>query len=458
MKTIRTIKIPYSCSNTRYWAEYAQLNQEQANITRFAFNRFQEGLKEKEIRLLLKNLNHITQDTWFQQSAIRAAGALWESCTKRNQSTVVFGKNAFQLYKENKISKQELKEARTFGISSIGEAPQKGNRKFSFPSLKEVQFKPQKGTKFLLEINPSKNQKQYIQAIMDLSKNKVAPISVKLTKTHLHLSFDVSLMRDTSYRPREGRIMGVDMNPNRFAFCIKDQNKIHKAESFDLMPLRMHTKKGYASNSNEKKYLTNKKRHEVLELAHYFIKQAKALHVEAIAIENLKGMRAASGSKHFNRSVNLDFKRRLFRDALEKLCAINNIRFVEILPQYTSFMGCVVYGSVLPDPLSAAAQVADAGLHTLSQIKTGTKCIKWVAWFNALKIDSSLYEKSTYLNQWKKEDLCFDSVRELYNSVKQLFGSKGNMQSSYHAFPSSCALRSRKYKSDKSQVQRIYIL
>src|SRR5574343_1637635 len=417
MKTIRTIKIPYSCSDLKYWAEYAQINSEQANIIRFAFNRFNEGLKEKEIRALLKNLNHIPQDTWFQQSAIRAAGALWESTSKRNQntkSTVIFGKNAFKQYKENKITKEELKEARTFGISSIGEAPQKGNRKFSFPSLQQVVFKPQKGTKFLLRINTSKNQKQYIQAIMALSKNKTAPISVRLTKTHLHLSFDVSLMRDTKYLAKANRIMGVDMNPNRFAFCIKDQNKVHKAESFDLMPLRIYTKKGFASSSNEKKYLTNKKKHEVLELAHYFIKQAKAMHCEAIAIENLSGMRAASGSKHFNRSVNNDFRRKLFRDAIEKLCAINNIKFIEILPQYTSFMGCVLYSQVLPDPLSAAACVADAGLHTLSQIQTGTK---WSAWFNALKIDPSLYEKSKYLNQWKKEDLCFESVKELYNSV-----------------------------------------
>jgi transposase len=452
---IRTIKIPYSCSNSKYWAEYAQLNQEQANIIRFAFNRFQAGLKEKEIRLLLKNLKHITLDTWFQQSAIRAAGALWESTTKRNQSTVVFGKNAFQLYKENKITKQELKEARTFGISSIGEAPQKGNRKFSFVSLNEVQFKIRKGEAFSLEINPSKNQKLYLKAIMDLSKSRTAPISVRLTKTHLHLAFDVSLMRDTKYQAKTNRLMGVDMNPNRFAFCIKNRDNILKSESFDLMPLRIHTKKGYASNSNEKKYLNNKKRHEVLELAHYFIKQAKSLHCEAIALENLSGMRAAQGSKHFNRAVNNDFRRKLFRDVIEKLCAINNIRFIEILPQYTSFMGCVVYGSVLPDPLSAAACICDAGLHTLSQINKGAK---WVAWFNALKIDSSLYEKSTYLNQWKKEDLCFESIKELYNSVKQLFGSNESMTSSYHAFSSSCALRAGKFKSDKSQVQRIYVI
>ena len=453
--TIRAIKIPYSCSDERFWAEYAQINREQANITRFSFNRFQEGLKEKDIRVLLKSLNNITQDTWFQQSAIRAASAMYESCVKRKQTKIVFSKNSFIDYKDSKITKQELKEARTFGICSIGDMQNKGNRKFKFTSQSEIVFKPQKGISFSLNIKPSKNQKQYIQAIIDLSNAKEAPITVRLTKTYLHLSFDVQLMQDKTYKPKANRIMGVDMNPNRFAFCIKDTTKVLKSESFDLMDLRLHTRRGFSSSSNEKKYLTNKKRHEVIELAHYFIKQAKALHVEAIALEKLTGMKSQGNNKHFNRSVNNDFKRKLFRDTIEKLCAIHNIKFIEILPQYTSFMGCVLYGLVLPDPISAAACVADAGIHSLQQLNQGTK---WTAWFNALKIDSSLYNKSTYLNQWKKEDLCFGSVKELYNSVKKLFGSTESMSSSYHAFLGTYALRRSPYKTEKSSVKRIYIL
>ena len=450
MQTIRTIKIPYSCSDLTFWAEYAQIERQQANIIRFAFNRFQEGLKEKDIRGLLKSLNNITQDTWFQQSAIRSAQALFDSCTKRKQLKVVFGKSAFTDYHKGKITKEELKNKRVFGISSIGEAPQKGNRKFSFVSLCEIIFKPRKGCAFSLNINPSKNQKQYIQAIIREAQAKQEPISVKLTRTHLHLSFDVSCLQDRSYKPKANRIMGIDMNPNRFAFCVKDSDKILKSEYFDLMDMRLHTLRGFASGSNEKKYLQNKKTHEVIELAHYFVKQAKALHVEAIAIENLSGMRAASGSKHFNRAVNNDFKRALFKEQIQKLCALSGIKFIEILPQYTSFMGCVLYGSELPDPISAAACVADAGLIA---VQKGTK---YVAWFKELKIDASLYQKSKYLNQWKKEDLCFASIKELCESVKALFGS-GGMSSSYHTFPCASALRAQAHKSDKSKIKRIYV-
>ena len=450
--TIRTIKIPYSCSDLNYWAEYAQLNREQANITRFAFNRFKEGLKEKDIRLLLKSLNNITQDTWFQQSAIRAASDLYDACVKRKQTKVQFGKNSFSDYKNNKITKKDLQEVRTFGISSIGEAPQKGNRKFNFVSLTEIQFKPQVKTKYKLSINPSKNQKQYIKAIIDLSNAKAAPITVRLTKTHLHLSFDVQSMQDKNYKPKANRVMGIDMNPNRFAYVIKDQNRLLKSESFDLMELRLHTRKGFSSDSKEKKYLNNKKRHEIIELAHEFIKQAKTLHCECIALENLNGMKSQGKNKHFNRSVNNDFKRKLFRDTIEKLCAIHNLKLIEVLSPYTSFMGCVLYGDILPDPSSAAACIADAGLIHLQK---GTK---YLAWFKHLVIDPSLYNKSKYLHQWKKEDLCFGSVKELYESVKMLFGSNESMSLSYHAFLGSyCSIRTT-FKTEKSSVERINII
>ena len=453
--TIRTIKIPYSCSNPDFRAEYAQIAREQANVIRFAFNRFADSLKEKEIRVLLKSLNNIPQDTWFQQSAIRAAAGIYETCAKRNQTQVCFGKKAFQQYNKKQINKTQLREARTFGISSIGEAPQKGNRKFSFVSIEEIIFKPQAKTKYKLVIKPSKNQKPYVKAIIDLSNQKEAPITVKLTKTHLCLTFDVSLMQDHTYKPKTNRVMGVDMNPNRTAFCIKDKNKILKAESFDFMELRLFSRKGFSSSSDEKKYLQNKKTHEVIELAHYLVQQAKATHCEAIAFEKLSNMRSQSANKHFNRSVNNDFKRNLLKETTEKLCAIHGIRFLEILPQYTSFMGCVLYGDILPDPLSAAACIADAGLHNLEQIKTGTK---WTAWFNAPIIDLSLYQKSKYLQQWKHEDLCFKSIKELYNSVKKLFGSTESMTTSYYAFIASSALRRQRHKSDKSSIQRIYIL
>ena len=120
-------------------------------------------------------------------------------------------------------------------------------------------------------------------------------------------------------------------------------------------------------------------------------------------------------------------------------------------------MGTVLYGEHLPDPLSAAACVAGAGIiHLINQVQD-TKH-KYLKWFNNSSIDASLYNKSKYLNQRKKEDLCFGSVKELYNSVKKLFGSSESMSSSYHAFLGTYALRATDFKSEKSSVKRIYVI
>ena len=465
--TIRTFKIPYKCSDNNFGALYAQISKEQSNTQRIAYNRFVDSAKELTIRALFRNgtYNNISTDTWFQQSAIKQAQNLYKAQLAKQKDLnlkklpkVQFARSAFLDYQKGKISKQELKEQRNFGIYSEGEASKKGNRKFRFVSCSEVLFNPNRNTNFKLHIKPSKNQIKYIQACIDASNQKQGTagtaVSVCLSKKYIFISFDVSFIKDQNYKPKANRVMGIDMNPNRFAFCIKDQNKILKSESFDLMSLRLHAKKGFSSSSKEKKYLHNKKRHEVIELAHHFVKQAKALHCEAISIENLDGMRSATGSKHFNRSVNNDFKRRLYRDVIEKLCTESGIKFLEINSMYTSFMGCVLYGDILPDPISAAACIADAGLiHLQNQVLQH----KYFKWFNNSQIDASLYNKSKYLQSWNSVYLSFASIPELYKSVKSLV-PQGSMYLSYHAFLSSCALMHTKFKSEKSSVQRIYVI
>ena len=469
--TIRTFKIPYKCSDINFGALYAQISKEQSNTQRIAYNRFVDGAKESTIRALFRNgtYNNISSDTWFQQSAIKQAQNLYKAQLKKQEKInlkklprVLFARSAFLNYLKGKINKQELKEARNFGIYSEGEAYAKGNRKFSFASLRSVIFKPQRGVAFSLDIKPSKNQIKYIQACCFVSKQKIddpincTAISVRLSKEYIFISFDISFISNKSYKPKANRVMGIDMNPNRYAFCIKDQNKILKSESFDLMSLRLHAKKGFSSSSKEKKYLTNKKKHEIIELAHYFVKQAKALHCESISIENLNGISSQGNNKHFNRAVNNDFKRRLFRDVLEKLCTESGIKFIEINSMYTSFMGCVLYGDILPDPISAAACVADAGIiHLQNQVLTHKH--KYFKWFDNLQIDASLFNKSKYLQSWNSVCLSFASIPELYKSVKSLVPKEG-MYSSYHAFLGTYALRRTPFKSEKSSVQRIYVI
>ena len=142
-------------------------------------------------------------------------------------------------------------------------------------------------------------------------------------------------------------------------------------------------------------------------------------------------MIARTKNRHFNRAVNNDFKKKLFKQVLQKLCAERNIKFIEVVASYTSFFGCVKYNQVLGYPCSAAACVADAGIIELERVANGEKK---VAWFKQVKIDKSLYIGNTYLNRWNEIDLNFTSIVDLYKSIKALVSKvpKGSMYSSYH--------------------------
>lgn len=456
---IRTLKVPYICLNADFVDAYNQLEREQANVIRLAFNRASEGSKEKEIRSLCKTYNNIPKDSWFIQSGIKSGVGSFKSAEARGNEHVCFGRNAFLEFQKGKITKEELKESRRFGIYSIGENIQKGNRKFNFISNNLIQFKPQKGACYDLELKAFKNHKKILTDVFFLANQKELPITIKMTKKHLMFSFDFSYLSTKNYIPKKDRVLGLDTNPNRVGYVIKDSNKIFKSESLDLFDLRLFSRRGKASSSDEKKYRTNKKKHEITQIAHYLVNQAQAMHCEAISVEKLTNSNVNTGNRHLNRSINNDSNKSLLFGVLEKLCALKGIKFIEILSPYTSFFGGAKYGDLLPDPLCAAAVVADAGIIETKRSRTGTKRI---AWFNTITGTQlkSIYGSSSYLSQWKQTDLNFTSMKALYNSVKLLV-PEGKMYLSYHLplDPKDPKVQNLRFCTKQSQVQKyLYIL
>jgi IS605 OrfB family transposase len=390
-------------------------------------------------------------DAHFINSAVKRAEGIYKSAETRGQDKITFGQKAFDRYHAKEITKDQLKKERAFAIYSIGEANQKGNRKYNFLSYDTFVFKPDNDHHFGFRLYPtSKNRIKYLKAIHQLANNKLAPITVTIDKKFIYFTFDIAAIQDVA-RPniQNSRILGVDMNPNNFGYVIKDQSVIYQAEKLDFMDLRLYTLKGFASDSDEKKNLTNKKNYEVIQAAYYVVEQAIQFHCEAISLEQLDGMKGKTKNKHFNRAVNNDFKRTLFKSIIQKLCAERNIKFIEIMPAYTSFWGHVKYHHKLDDPCSAAACIADAGMIGLDQLKKGEKR---QCWFKQVMINRLLYVKNSYLNRWNETDLNFDSIEDLHKSIKKLL-AKGSMYASYHVSSRSC--KHIWFKSRGSSVKRL---
>ena len=88
-------------------------------MRRFAFNRFQDGVKQREIYQLIND--KFECNCHLKNSALRSANGLF--ALNKNKK-VHFGK--FLRFQRGLISKDELKDSRNTGIISEGEMNQKG--------------------------------------------------------------------------------------------------------------------------------------------------------------------------------------------------------------------------------------------------------------------------------------------------------------------------------------------
>ena len=120
MKTIK-LKIKNEINITKELKEFN-------SIVRYSFNRFQEGLNEKEIRSKTNKL--FKNNSWFNQCAIKVGQQLFK---KHKDKKIVFGgKRLLINYLKNLITKEEYSKAKLLPLNIQGEACKKGNRLFNF--------------------------------------------------------------------------------------------------------------------------------------------------------------------------------------------------------------------------------------------------------------------------------------------------------------------------------------
>jgi hypothetical protein len=141
------------------------------DIVRFSFNRFQDGLKEIEVRAKCRELFK-DQNSWFIQCGIKIGSELFN---KHKDSKIIFGgKNNLKRYLKKLISKDEFKQNRLMPISIQGEKLHRGNRLFNFDlENNTICFKPNNKTKIELKfIELHKNYKKELILLQELIDKK----------------------------------------------------------------------------------------------------------------------------------------------------------------------------------------------------------------------------------------------------------------------------------------------
>ena len=145
----------------------------------------------------------------------------------------------------------------------------------------------------------------------------------------------------------------------------KQRKELSKEERLEL------TSKANIKNA----YFNNKRNHEIIEVAKDICNIAKSCQCEMIVVEdlNIKNQDRGKGKK-LNRLCNSFFIRNTFINNLNKRCNITGIKFLKVIPAYSSFIGNFLYrGLNLPDPILASIELGRKGYEFNAQYIENTK-------------------------------------------------------------------------------------
>ena len=372
-----TLKLKYETTSNNL--SLIQEYQRQYNIClRFMYNRFKdnENVSKKSIEQI--NVNNIQLiDCYFKRCAVNNAYDLHkkDGKTKNNKPIIFGGKLNFLKRCKLKISKEEYNKNRLLPLYSMGEANQKGNRKFQIIDENIVVFKPNKKTHCLLNlIGIGNNRIKYIKRLLELQENKKIPISYKLDTNYIYISFDEQQLFDNIYVNNyiKNRTMAIDLNPNYIGWSIVDwksssEYEVIKTGIYSIKKINdidfSLKGKGYSSESKERKYISNKREYETLQISKALVNIAKHYRCEVFSVEELSIWSKDSGKgKRYNKLVNNSWNRNRIINNIRKRCGFIGIQFIEVKANYSSFIGNVLFREEKqPDMVLSSIEIGRRG-------------------------------------------------------------------------------------------------
>ena len=412
-----TLKIKYIVENNSDNQLISDYQRQYNNLLHLFYNRLREGLSETKCKHLEFN-NLDLMKSWFRQSCVKDASFLL-----KKEGTVLFGgKYLFEQRFRHNISKEEFKEHRLVPLCSIGEGRCNGNRLFRLSEdCYSIVFSPTVKNRIQLKLVGVGNRIKVLQKVYIHQQLKDTPITYKLDKKFVYISFDESILQEKSVNSIQNRIFSIDMNPNYVGWSVvdwksSDEFKIVNSGVVSLKNINdveYNIKKlKLSSASKERKHLNNKRKYETLEISKFLVNVAKHYQCECFVIEgvSIKSKDNKQG-KNFNRLVNNNWNRNKFVDNLKKRCNIYGMKLVEIEPQYSSIVGNLVYRNLkLPDMVLSSIEISrrcyEFNLQYIKKIKAKTKNIIFPIMSKLLidKVKHSLEEVKCFIDfeNWKQ--------------------------------------------------------
>ena len=400
------------------------------NIVKCTYNYLLKHPKAStvEISKYQNSLNNIFLDTHFKGSAIYEAKGL---TNKNGENKVIFGgKKLFLQRCENKITKEEFYKQRQIPIYRIGQSNAKGNSKFSIITEEYILFKSTRNEHILLTLESvGKNYQKRLLELSELANQNKIAIDFKLDTEYVYISFDLNKLKSERIISDKikDRYFAIDLNPNYIGYTIIDwidgQNyKIVDKGCFSLKKLNDYDDslngKGFSSESKERKYISNKRKYETMNISHKLVNIAEHYKCEYFILEDLtiKPKDNKKGKK-FNKKCNNQWDRNLIVNQIKKVCKLDKIKVLEVVPNYSSFIGNLVYRKEkLFDPVLSSIEISRRGYEFVHQYILKDKEIEKNIIFGNFEKDKEVYRKSL---EELGVNFPFETFQELYSQIKE---------------------------------------
>ncbi len=406
-----TIKIPYT-ANERFYEKLKELRREYSLIVRYAFNRYQEKMKQINIRHSLKELRGIENaNSWLQQCAIMEANQLH---SRFKEKKIVFGgKKNFIERMKGKMTKEELKEKRLLPLNIQGEANYHGNRMCNLHLLNDsmIEFKVNRKEHYFLKLpNLRNNYKKVLEKLEMLNENDGYTYSVRLTEKELYISFE-EFKDGENLNLKNERYLGIDLNPDNIGVSILEDGNIIHTQEYSLQPIfDKILNSDLSSNSSKMKYFQDKLQFETIQISKSISILAKHFQCKNVFIEDLKFKMKLSLNQKYNHLGNRKnrnlWKRELFVSNLNKRLNIFQINLHSVNPAYSSFIGNLQYD--FTDSVNASIEIARRGYE-------------WKVKKNKNGFYPVFSPKSSIQHQWKEMGIEWvEDWKKLFTLVKNL--------------------------------------
>ena len=418
--SIRTIKLPIQINDSDK-EEIKKLILNYNSVLRFTYNRYQDNSKysTKEITELQHKMNNVHIDSHFLNSARYVAKSMLD------KPKIIFGgKSLFISRCQGKISKEEFQIKRLTPLCSIGEANKQANRKFQILDETHILFKPDRSHHYILVLPKlRKNYKQDILKLLELQNKCICPITYRLSLTQIELSFENNYLYQNTYKKIQDRIFAVDLNPNYIGWSVVDWVD---SDNYKLVDAGAVSNKQFtdienslkvASNSDVKLKLNNKRDFENIDTVLYLMNICKHYQCQIFSIENLD-MKVSDKKlgRKYNRLVNNQWNRNKTFSLFHKYCDINDIQFIPVVPNYSSFEGNLIYCELnLPDMCLSSVEIGRRGFEFYHQyIKKDKLQVKNII-FNESQIALGKVRQSL---EELSYDVSFVNLKDLYIQLK----------------------------------------